>query len=111
MDMKNFFTDNKGETAGYPRFYRIYEKKLAKEQRLLSRKTKGSKNYEKQRIRVARGYEKITWIRNWYYHNISSYLVQRFDAIYMENLNVSGMLKNRKLSRKSMRLPGLLWSL
>ena len=73
---------------------------LKKQQKKLSRKTKGSKNYEKQRIRVARVYEKITWIRNWYYHNISSYLVQRFDAIYMENLNVSGMLKNRKLSRK-----------
>lgn len=73
---------------------------LKKQQKLLSRKTKGSKNYEKHRIKVARCYEKITWIRNWYYHNISAYLVQNFDAIYMENLNVKGMLQNRKLSRK-----------
>lgn len=73
---------------------------LKKQQRILSRKTKGSKNYEKQRIKVARCYERITWIRNWYYHNISSYLVQNFDAIYMENLNVKGMLQNRRLSRK-----------
>ena len=73
---------------------------LKAQQRILSRKVKGSKNKEKQRIKVARCYEKVNNIRNWYYHNISSYLVNNFDAIYMENLNVSGMLKNRKLSRK-----------
>lgn len=73
---------------------------LKQQQRILSRKTKGSKNYAAQRIKVARCYERVTNIRNWYYHNISRYLVNNFDAIYMENLNVSGMLKNRKLSRK-----------
>jgi putative transposase len=73
---------------------------LKKQQRILARKTKGSKNREAQRIKVAKCYEKIANIRNWYYHNISSYLIQNFDTIYMENLNASGMLKNRKLSRK-----------
>jgi putative transposase len=73
---------------------------LKQQQRILSRKTKGSKNREAQRIKVARCFEKITNIKNWYYHNISRYLVDSFDAIYMENLNVNGMLKNRKLSRK-----------
>ena len=73
---------------------------LKRQQKILSRKTKGSNNYQKQRIKVSRCYEKITNIRNDYYHNISSYLVQNFDAIYMENLNIKGMLQNRKLSRK-----------
>lgn len=73
---------------------------LKKQQKKLSRKTKGSANYKKQRIKVAKCYEKVTNIRNWYYHNISTYLVKNFDAIYMENLNVKGMLQNRKLSRK-----------
>ncbi len=73
---------------------------LKRQQKILSRKTKGSNNYQKQRIKVARCYEKLTNIRNDYYHNISSYLVQNFDAIYMENLNIKGMLQNRKLSRK-----------
>ena len=73
---------------------------LKRQQKILSRKTKGSNNYQKQRIKVARCYEKLTNIRNDYYHNITSYLVQNFDAIYMENLNIKGMLKNRKLSRK-----------
>lgn len=73
---------------------------LKKEQRILARKTKGSKNREKQRLKVARAYAKVTRIRNEYYHLISKYLVDNFDAIYLEDLNVSGMLKNRSLSRK-----------
>lgn len=76
------------------------KKALKRAQRILARKTKGSKNREKQRIVVAKCYSKLTRIRNEYYHLISRYLVDTFDAIYMENLNVSGMLKNRKLSRK-----------
>ena len=73
---------------------------LKQQQKKLSRKTRGSKNYEQTRIQVARKYEQITNTRNNYYHNISKYLVSTYDAIYMEDLNVSGMLKNRKLSRK-----------
>jgi putative transposase len=73
---------------------------LKKQQRKLSRKTRGSKNYEQQRIQVAKKYERITYIRNNYYHNISKYLVSNYDAIYVEDLNVAGMMKNRRLSRK-----------
>ena len=73
---------------------------LKKQQVKLSRKTCGSNNYESTRIALAKKYEKISNIRNNYYHNISKYLVSNYDAIYVEDLNVSGMLKNRKLSRK-----------
>lgn len=73
---------------------------LKREQKILSCKTKGSKNREKQRLKVARAYARVTRIRNEYYHILSKYLVDNFDAIYLEDLNVSGMLKNRRLSRK-----------
>lgn len=73
---------------------------LKKEQRILARKKKGSKNREKQRIRVAKAFAKVTRIRNEYYHLISKYIVDNFDSIYLENLNVSGMLKNKRLARK-----------
>lgn len=73
---------------------------LKKEQRILARKTKGSKNRERQRIKVAKAYAKVTRIRNEYYHILSKWLVETYDAIYLEDLNVSGMLKNRKLARK-----------
>ena len=74
-------------------------RELKKQQKKLARKKKGSKNRERQRLKVARAYETLTNIKINYYHEISTYLVRNFDAIYMENLNVAGMKKNRKLSR------------
>lgn len=72
---------------------------LKKAQRKLSRKTKGSNSYSRQRTMVQKLYARITRIRNDYYHNIQSWLVKNYDSIYLEDLNVSGMLKNRKMSR------------
>ncbi len=72
---------------------------LKRQQKILARKVRGSNNYEKQRIKVARLHERITNIKRNYYHEISNYLVTNYDVIYMEDLNVSGMIKNRKLSR------------
>ena len=76
------------------------KKALKRMQQKHARTKKGSKNREKMRIRVAKCYERITNQRNDYYHNISSYLVNNFDAIYVENLNVKAMLKHPTLSRK-----------
>lgn len=73
---------------------------LKKQQKKLSRKIRGSKKYERTRISVAKKHEQITKIRNNYYHNISKYLVSNYDAIYVEDLNVCGMMRNRCLSRK-----------
>ena len=75
------------------------KQKLKKEQRKLSRKTKGGNNRAKQKIKVAKAYQVVTNKRNAYYHEISNYLVTNFDSIYMESLNVKGMMKNRCLSR------------
>ena len=72
---------------------------LKKQQKILARKTKGSKNYEKQRIKVARLYERITNIKRDYYHNLSTYLVKTNDVIIMEDLNIEGMKKCRSISR------------
>jgi putative transposase len=76
------------------------KRNLKKQQRKLARKQRGSKAYDVQRIKVAKAYEKITNIRKDYYHNLSRWLINNFDAIYLENLNVSGMIRNRKLARK-----------
>jgi putative transposase len=72
---------------------------LKQQQKILARKTKGSNNYELQRIKVAKLYKVTTNIKRNYYHEISNYLITNYDAIYMEDLNVFGMIKNRKLSR------------
>jgi putative transposase len=72
---------------------------IKRNQKKLSRKTYGSKNYEKQRLKLAKlsSYRKRR--QDDYYHNISSYIVTNYSAIYMENLSSSNMMKNRKLSK------------
>jgi putative transposase len=72
---------------------------LKVEQRKLQRCVKGSKRREKQRLVVAKLHEKITNQRKDYIHKISYHLTENFDTICMEDLNVSGMMKNGKLAR------------
>lgn len=89
-----------GHKFNHPQEQIAKAKRLRKRrQQQLARKQKGSNNYEKTRQQMACWYEREVDIRTNYYHNISSWLVSNYDAIYMEDLNVSGMVKNRKLSR------------
>ena len=73
-------------------------KKLKKLQRKHAKKN-GSKNKEKARLKVARQYEKITNIREDFHHKLSTRLIHENQVVVMEDLNVSGMVKNRKLAR------------
>jgi len=102
MDMKKFYTDNKGVTADYPRFYRKNEKKLAKEQRRLSRKVKCSNNRNKQRIRVARVHEKIVNSRKDFQNKISTTLVENYDVIGVETLNMQAMSQCLNLAKSTL---------
>jgi putative transposase len=76
------------------------KRSLKQEQKKLSRMKKQSKNYTKQKVKVAKAYSRVTRIRNEYYHLISKFLIDNYDSIYLEDLNVTGMMKNKKLSRK-----------
>jgi putative transposase len=68
-------------------------------QKRLAKKVGGSSNREKTRAKLAATHKRLTNQRNNYYHEISTWLVNTYDAIYMEDLNVAGMMKNRRLSR------------
>ena len=72
---------------------------MARAQRRLSRKKKGSKNRNKQRILVAKVYERISNVRNDFLHKISTRLVRENQTIGIEDLQVSNMMKNHKLAR------------
>lgn len=76
-----------------------YENKLAKEQRKLSHKEKGSKNWNKQRIKVARIHEKIHNVRINNLHEISHKLINENQVIVSEDLAVSNMVKNHNLAK------------
>lgn len=73
--------------------------KLKCEQKKLSRMKKVSANRKLQRRKVAECFDSITRIKHNYYHNVSRFLVNNYDSIYMETLSVKNMMKNRKLSR------------
>lgn len=75
------------------------EKQLIRLQRSLSRKTNGSNNSNKARIKVARLYEKIANQRNDNLHKLTTDLVRKYDVICIENLNAKGMMKNHHLAK------------
>lgn len=99
LGLKSLFVLSNGQAVDNPKWFRENQSKLKKAQKHLSRKTKGSNRRAKQRIKVAKIYEKITNCRNYFLHNFSTCLVKTFDLIAVEDLNVIGMLKNRKLSK------------
>lgn len=74
-------------------------KKLQRLSKQLSRKQKGSKNRAKAKTKLSRLHYKISCIRKDFLHKLSTDLVRKFDTICLENLNIKGMVKNRKLSR------------
>ena len=78
---------------------------LARQRRLnksLSRKKKGSSNWKKAKEKLARLHYRIANIRKDAIHKITTYLVENFGKIVIEDLNVSGMVKNHKLARSIM---------
>jgi len=81
------------------RYTKKYQKKLSTAQKHLSRKKYGSGEYEKQRLKVAKIYEKIANSRNDNLHKVSIDLIRRYDLICVEDLNVKGMVKNHKLAK------------
>ena len=79
--------------------YKKIEKNEKKAQKHLSRKTKGSNSFERQRRKTARLHEKITNSRMDNLHKVSHQLVSDYDIIALEDLNVKGMVKNHKLAK------------
>ena len=99
LGIKDLLITSDGEKFDNIRTTKKYEDKLAKEQRKLSHKVKGGKNYEKQRIKVAKIYEKIHNTRIDNLHKISYKLISENQVIISENLSVSNMVKNHNLSK------------
>ncbi|ADC52185.1 transposase, IS605 OrfB family protein (plasmid) [Alkalihalophilus pseudofirmus OF4] len=97
--MNGLFVDSEGKKANYPKFYRQMLDKLAQEQRKLSRKKKGSSNWNKQRIRVARIQEKVANQRKNFLHHKSKELVSNYDAVIIEDLDMKGMSQALKFGK------------
>ena len=99
VGIKDVVVSSDGFHSGAPKYTYYYQRRLKKAQRILSRKKKGSNGWHKQRLVVARLHETITNSRKDFLHKLTTKLVSENDVICVEDLNVSGMLKNRKLSK------------
>ncbi len=99
VGLKDFAILSNGEVFENPKFLRNMEQKLIREQRILSRRVKGSSNWNKQRVKVARIHERIANARTDYLQKISTHIVKNHDIIAIEDLQVSNMMKNHKLAK------------
>ena len=88
-----------GEMVAGPKPHRAVLRRIKRLSRSLSRKKKGSKNREKARRKLARLHARIANVRSDALHRLTTDLTRRFHTIGIENLNVGGMQKNRRLSR------------
>lgn len=99
VGIKTFAVMSDQSVIENPKHLRKLEKRLAKLQRDLSRKEKGSCNRAKARIKVARLHEKITNQRLDFLHKISSKIISDNQAIVLEDLKIKNMVQNRKLAK------------
>ena len=99
LGIKDFLVTSDGEIVENPKFLDKSLKQLRKKQRQLSRKHKGSNNRRKQQLVVYNQHKKIRNQRRDFLHRISSQITNDYDLICTEDLNVSGMTKNRSLAR------------
>ncbi|MBJ8002187.1 MULTISPECIES: IS200/IS605 family element RNA-guided endonuclease TnpB [Bacillus] len=99
VGLKDFAILSDGTPYKNPKFFRSLEYKLAKAQRVLSRRMKGSSRWNKQRVKVARIHEYISNARKDYLDKIYTEIIKNHDVIGIEDLQVSNMLKNHKLAK------------
>lgn len=99
VGIKDVAVTSDGWFTGAPKNTYKYARQLRRAQRNLSRKTKGSNHWHKQRIAVAKIHEKIANCRRDFLHKLTTQLVREYDFVSIEDLNVKGMMQNRKLSK------------
>ena len=99
LGIKDLLITSEGKNYENPKIIKKYEKKLARKQRQLSHKKKGSKNFQKKKKEIAICHEKIRNIRKDYLHKISNKIISENQVIVTENLQIKNMEKNHKLAK------------
>ena len=109
LGLTDFIVLSDGTKVANPKFLSNLEKKLARQQNILAKRREvakkearnlsDSRNYQKQKIKVAKIYEKITNARKDFLHKLSFTIIKNHDVIAIEDLNVKGMVKSRSLAK------------
>jgi putative transposase len=99
LGVSSLVTLSDGLQFDNPRCFDKNHAELKRAQRHLSRKKKGSNRYKKQKLKVAKVHKKIKNQREWHLHNISRYIVDNYNEIGMENLDITRMLTSKTMSK------------
>jgi putative transposase len=99
LGLTNFAVLSNGERFPHPKHMDRHERRLRHYQRVLARRQRGSANRRKAARRVARQHAKVRDARRDFLHKTSTRLIGEFDTIAVEDLNVGGMVRNRRLAR------------
>ena len=99
VGIKHFLVDSQGNSIKNPEYFRQSEKLLRCRQRSLCRKSKGGSRRQKARLLVAKAHEKVSNQRKDFLHKVANQYINNFQNIYVENLNIKGMVKNGHLSK------------
>jgi len=99
LGIKDFAILSNGDKYKADKWFRDNQTKIKKLDKQLKKKTKGSVRYKKARLRLAKAYAKLTRQREHFQHTLSKELIAKYDVICLENLNVKGMVKNKKLAK------------
>lgn len=100
VGIKTFSTQSDGIEVDNPKYFSKSQAKLKRLQQHFSRKQKGSKRRDKCRLKIAKLYQKIVNQRSWFLHNYSTYLIDNYDIIFIEDLDIKGLLEKRQLSKE-----------
>jgi len=106
----HFCVDSDGIAFENPKFIDKTIEKIKKVQKRLSRKQKGSKNREKARLKLAKLYEKLENQRLDFLHKLSRYYVNNYDVVYVEDLDVKGLVENGKSSTLNRHIHDSAWA-
>ena len=99
LGIKDFVITSDAVKYSNPKYLQKSLTRLAKHQRELSRKTKGSSNWEKARVKVAKLHDRIASQRHNLLHQVTCQLIRNYDVICLEDLQIENMMKNHKLAR------------
>ena len=99
VGIKSFIADSDNHIIDNPKYLKNSLKKLRVKQRILSRRKKGSSNRKEARLQVAKVHEKISDQRKDFLHKTANYYIQNYKKIYIEDLQVNNMIRNRHFAR------------
>ena len=95
-----FSTQSDGIEVDNPKYFSKNQAKLKRLQQHFSRKQKGSNRRNKCKIKIAKLHQKIANQRQWFLHSYSTYLIDNYDTIFIEDLDVKGLVENKQLSKE-----------